>query len=121
MVPFFAVVITGVISRRGTAAGAIGGALSGALMGALINLAYLTHRLHFGSELSANFYAAIVSFVTSLAVCLACDRLNPARRPSEHMGLPGFAKTSIVRAPKTLYVLATLLLVCCVVFNIFWS
>lgn len=121
LVPFFAVVITGVVSRRATAAGAIGGALCGIVMGGLTQLAYHTHWLHSGSELNANFHTAIVSFAASLTVCVVSGRQGTAGQQSLRTDLLGLTETAVLPASNTLYILATLLLVCCILLNILWS
>lgn len=121
LVPFFAVIIAGILSRRTTSTGAIAGALCGIGMGGLTQVAYRTHWLHSGSELNANFHTAIVSFAASLVGCVAGSRLITAGRQSSCADSPGPAEISILPPSKTLYALAALLLACCLLFNILWS
>lgn len=120
LVPFFAVVITGVVSRRATSSAAFAGALCGIVMGGLTQVAYHAHWLHSGSELNANFHTAIVSFAAAFIVCVAGSRMKTAERRPLHAGT-GYAEAAIFPASKMLYVLAALLLSCCVAFNILWS
>lgn len=120
LVPFFAVVITGVVSRRATAGAAFAGALCGIVMGGLTQVAYRAHWLHSGSELNVNFYTAIVSFTAALIVCIAGSYLDTAEhRP--RTGSPELAGAAVLPRSKQLYLLAALLLACCVVFNILWN
>ncbi|WP_348269158.1 hypothetical protein P8936_08530 [Edaphobacter paludis] len=121
LAPFFAVVIMGVISRRASSAGAIAGALCGIVMGGITQLAYRSHWLHSGSELNANFHTAIVSFGTSLIACLVATRLIPAEQRLQPANSSGLAEIAVLPASKTLYALAVLLVVCCILFNILWS
>lgn len=121
LVPFFAVVITGVVSRRTTSAWAFAGASCGIVMGGLTQLAYRAHWLHSGSDLNANFHTAIGSFATSLIICVAGGRLSTSERQLPCADSPGYAEVAVLPASKMLYVLAALLLVCCALFNILWS
>jgi len=120
IVPFFAVVINGIFSNRGTAAGSIAGALSGIAMGGLMSAAYHAHLLHVGSELNANFYTAIVSFSVASIMCFIASRFGGSTLRSCSVGSQVLVETSMVRVPGTLYLLAGLLLVCCLVFNLLW-
>jgi SSS family solute:Na+ symporter len=121
IVPFFAVVLLGIFSRRASTMGVISGALSGIIMGALMSIAYHLHLLHLGSELNANFYTAIVSFATSSVICVVatwldsnsfCTGSNITSRPVTD------AWTAPI--PNTLYLLAGLLLACCIILNFLW-
>ncbi len=121
MVPFFAVVLQGIFSRRCSKTGVISGAISGIAMGALMSIACHLRLLHFGSELNANFYTAIVSFTTSLVICIAASRLDSNWfYPGSNASQPAIDTYTSVPIPNTLYALAGLLLVCCILLNILW-
>ena len=121
MVPFFAVVLQGIFSRRCSKTGVISGAISGIAMGALMSIACHLRLLHFGSELNANFYTAIVSFTTSLVICMAASRLDSnSLYPGSNASQPAIDTYTSVPIPNTLYALAGLLLVCCILLNILW-
>lgn len=122
MIPFFAVVLHGIFSQRGSTTAAISGALSGILMGASMNIAYRLHWLHFGSELNANFYTAIVSFATSFVICAIASRLgsHSVFAAGGIASPPAMDTWAAIPIPNTLYLLAGLLLVSCLVLNILW-
>jgi SSS family solute:Na+ symporter len=121
IVPFFAVVLHGIFSRRVSTTGVISGALSGIIMGALMIIAYHLHLLHFGSELNANFYTAIVSFATSFVISVMATRLdsNSSCVGSSITSRP-VTNALTVPIPNTLYLLAGLLLACCIILNFLW-
>lgn len=121
MVPFFAVVLIGLSSRRRSANGAFAAALCGIASGGLTQVAYRMHWLHLGSDLSANFYTALVSFSAALVVGIFGKVLfsGGERIPSDLQAKP--ALQPIQRTSITLYVLAALLLACCVILNVIWS
>lgn len=121
MIPFFAVVLYGIFSPRRSTTGVISGAASGIVMGALMTVACHLHLLHFGSELNANFYTAIVSFATSALICVAASHLDSnAYSPDGRITAQSIIDTRTIPIPNTLYLLAGLLLVSCVVLNVLW-
>lgn len=120
MVPFFAVVLCGIFSQRASAAGVITGALSGIFMGGMMSIAYHLHLLHSGSELSANFYTAIVSFATSSVICATASRVGSSSFCAGSMSSQPMVDAWTTPIPNTLYVLAGLLLVSCIMLNILW-
>lgn len=120
MVPFFAVVLYGIFSRRGSTTGVISGALSGIFMGAMMSIGYHLHLLRLGSELNANFYTAIVSFATSAVICVAVSRLGPSSFCPDNITSQPISDTWTIPIPNTLYLLAGLLLISCIILNIVW-
>jgi SSS family solute:Na+ symporter len=122
MVPFFAVVLHGIFSRRVSTTGAISGALSGMVMGTLMTIGYHLHLFHLGSELNANFYTAIVSFVTSSVICVAATWLDTKSicAGNSVTSQPAIDLSTTIPIPNTLYLLAGLLLVFCITLNILW-
>jgi solute:Na+ symporter, SSS family len=120
LIPFFAVVVAGIASRRGSAASAITGAISGIAAGGLAQIAYRAHWLPAGSDLSANFHAAILSFLAALAGCFAGGLLFADRRsPGGRIPVDGSIR-SVLAPSRSLYALAALLLGCCILLNIVW-
>lgn len=118
--PFFAVLLTGLFSRRTTTGSAIGGAVAGILAGGGIQLTFAERWLPSGSRLSANFYSAIVSFAAAALVCnapqlLARRRLSPHRPKDIPTPKPAQPKISI-----TVWCLAGTLLIICLVTNVLW-
>lgn len=120
MVPFFAVVLCGIFSRRASTTGVISGALSGIAMGAIMSIGYHLHWLRSGSELNANFYTAIVSFCTSAVICVAASIWNSNSVCTDGVRSQPLKDTWTTPIPNTLYVLAGLLIVCCIVLNVVW-
>jgi hypothetical protein len=90
-------------------------------MGALTSIAYHLHLLHLGSELNANFYTAIVSFATSFVICVVATRLDSTSfcAGSDIIARP-VTDAWTVSIPNTLYLLAGLLLACCIILNFLW-
>jgi SSS family solute:Na+ symporter len=120
VIPFFAVLLTGLISRKASASSAIAGAGAGIVAGGSIQLALAERWLPSGSRLSANFYSAIVSFAAAALVCNAPHLLtllgrSPITTPNINATKPTQPKASI-----TVWCLAGTLLVVCVVANILW-
>jgi SSS family solute:Na+ symporter len=100
VIPFFAVVLTGLISRQTSASSAIAGAGAGIIAGGSIQLAFAERWLPSGSRLSANFYSAIVSFVAAAVVCNASQLLSllgrsPIPAPNIDATKPAQPKASI--------------------------
>lgn len=121
MVPFFAVVLYGIFSRRGSTTGAISGAVSGIAMGALMTVAHHLRLLRLGSELNVNFYTAIVSFATSAVTCVIASRLDSNSHCADGtITSQSIIDTQAIPIPNTLYLLAGLLLASCVVLNVLW-
>jgi SSS family solute:Na+ symporter len=122
MVPFFAVVLIGVSSRRRSTNGAFAAALCGIAAGGITQVAYRLHLLHMGSDLSANFYSALISFSAALIIGIVGSVLFPDEErllSDRHHAKP--AIQFISRPSITLYVLAGLLLACCAILNVIWS
>ena len=96
--PFFAVLLTGFISKQTTTRSAIGGAIAGVLAGGGIQLAFAERWLPSGSRLSANFYSAIVSFAAAALICNAPQLLSrnaPSPHRPQHIPAPHPAQPSI--------------------------
>jgi len=115
VVPFFAVVLTGMVSRRASMWNALGGATAGILSGGLAQVAFGRGWLPAGSKLEANFYAAIVSFVAAMLVCnLRFSRGTTSLAPAP----TSFA--ALVKPSALLVCLAGVLLGVCLILNILW-
>jgi solute:Na+ symporter, SSS family len=120
VIPFFAVLLSGVISRRTTATSAVAGAGAGILAGGGIQLAFAERWLPSGSRLSANFHSAIVSFAAAALVCNAGHLLSLLRRsPIQPVNIDAMRPTR-PKASITVWCLAGTLLVVCVVANVLW-
>ena len=72
--PVFAAVLAGVISRRTTGKGASAGILFGMFSAIALQVISRAGLVHFGSQMSANFYTAILSFSAAMLGCLLYKR-----------------------------------------------
>lgn len=118
--PFFAVLLTGSLSRRTTMGNAIGGALAGFVAGGGIQFAYAERWLTSGSRLSANLYSAIVSFAAAVIVCNAPALLWRRRRMTRHQQEISPIKPTRQKPSVAVWCLAGALLITCVAANGFW-
>jgi SSS family solute:Na+ symporter len=120
VIPFFAVLLTGLISRKASASSAIAGAGAGIIAGGSIQLAFAERWLPSGSRLSANFYSAIVSFAAAALVCNAPHLLSLITpSPIQPLNIEA-VRPSQPKASITVWCLAGTLLVVCVVANVLW-
>jgi len=120
VIPFFAVLLTGLISRRTSASCAIAGAIAGIIAGGSIQLAFAERCIPSGSRLSANFYSAIVSFSAAFLVSNAPNlRLRFRRSPMPPLNIDA-TRSAQPTASITVWCMAGALLVVCMVCNILW-
>jgi SSS family solute:Na+ symporter len=120
VVPFFAVVLMGVLSRQGSTANALAGATAGIVTGGLAQLAFAKAWLPSGSKLEANFYAAIFSFSAAAIVCnLPVARLPGTGMTEENVVLPTINWAREKPSP-TLWCLGGILLGACLLANVLW-
>ncbi|HZL29002.1 MAG TPA: hypothetical protein VFC39_20920 [Acidobacteriaceae bacterium] len=117
LVPFFAVILASVTSRRYKTRNVIVAVLAGVAVGGVGQVAYGLHWLPAGSQLNANLRIAIAVFVTTFGLCLATSRgpREDERREDDFATMAG--KTSI---SPSLYFLAALLVSCCLLCNVIW-
>jgi SSS family solute:Na+ symporter len=118
--PVFVVVLAGITCKRLQSLGAIAGILGGVLSGLALQVSFWAGWVHFGSQMSANFYTALLSFFLSLAFCTVSSAFvhtdsGLANRIFEIKGLAG-----AIRPSATLVVLSTILFSLCVLLNLFW-
>jgi SSS family solute:Na+ symporter len=119
--PLLAVVLAGMFSRRSREQGAFAGILLGVLAG--IGLQACAHfgGVHFGSQMSANFYIAILSFTVAILICLGSRGPGISLPVHEHPGTvygAGVART-LLPTPM-LAIWSVLLLAACVALNLIW-
>jgi len=120
VIPFFAILLTGLISRRIRASSAIAGAVAGIIAGSSIQLAFAERWLPSGSRLSANFYSAIVSFSVAALACNAPNvRFIFRRSPRPPLNIDATISAQ-PKASITVWCMAGALLVACMVCNILW-
>jgi len=116
--PLFALVALAALAPRRVARGGLGGLAAGVVSGAAHQSLVLVGVLHYGSQMSANFYAAILSFTVTCAGTVA---LGVMRGPVDGAGGTG---TKLVRIPVRFsaptVVWAALIAAACVLFNVFF-
>ncbi|HEY2468667.1 MAG TPA: hypothetical protein VGI45_12620 [Terracidiphilus sp.] len=72
--PIFGLVALAALAPRQTAGGGLTGLLAGLASAGLHQLLVFSGVLHYGSRMSTNFYAAIISFVVTTAATLVAGR-----------------------------------------------
>ena len=116
VVPFFAVILTGVTSQRGTSRSACWGASAGIITGAIVHLAYEEGWLRLGSQLNASFYGAIASFSVAFALC----NLSAMGRPEHRGSTTDVIPWREIRSSPMLWSLGIALLATCLLLNVLW-
>ena len=119
--PVFAAVLAGVCTRRATERGALAGISAGVLSGFALQAACWAHVLHFGSQMTADFYTALLSFSLAAAGCATWTRKSIAA------SLPQFAiapaatiSRESIRPTRGLIALSSALLALCLLLNLLW-
>lgn len=119
--PVFAVVLAAIASKRTTSRGAVAGILSGVLAALLLQSGYWTGYLHFGSQMGANFYTAIASFLCALLACVTSAALAASAGTSVHpVATSGMSVRDAVRLSPSLLLLGVTLLCLCIILNWLW-
>lgn len=119
--PTFAAVLAGFVSRRTTEKGAFAGILLGVFSAFALQVGVWTGYVHFGSQMSVNFYAAILSFSSSILCCLLYKRKELRSVRMQRQGLqPGAVTLAAMRPKRDLGALTVLLLALCLFLNLLW-
>ena len=119
--PVFAAVLAGVVSRRTTAKGAFAGILLG-MASAIVLLAISRVGLvHFGSQMSTNFYAAILSFTAAMLGCLLYKSSRSENAETRRVGFSfNEDMRAAIRPTTSIVALSGTLLLLCFLLNVFW-
>lgn len=117
--PVFAAVLAGVLHRRCTERSALEGICSGVVSALAMQAMFRAGIVLFGSQMTANFYEAIVSFAVALAVCLL---MRNSRQEPSAAGLLSFdaALVQSLRPSRSLVLLSACLLGLCLLLNVLW-
>lgn len=117
--PLLATFLLGMFTVWATPRAGFWGLLLGTLAGISHNLAYRLHWIHYGSDMAANFYGAILAFTSCLVVTGLLSAFTSAK-PSEQLAdLTYWTNTRRgVRIPRTAYALAFVALVLCIFLSI---
>jgi SSS family solute:Na+ symporter len=117
LIPFFGIIAAGAL-RRTTSRGALAGALSAMAAAAIAQVGYRLRWIAAGSVLSANFYTAILTFVTASVVCLVVS--GGARSEAKPDAAARLTFEDVPPPSRTHFLLAALLLALCVLLNLYW-
>ena len=119
--PVFAAVLAGLFSKRITERSALAGILLGVFSAFALQAGTWMKLIHFGSQMTSNFYAAMLSFVVTTLICVFYQGQRNARREGE-LQEPAFDKNMLHAVGLTpgLAVLSAILLACCLLLNILW-
>jgi SSS family solute:Na+ symporter len=120
--PFFAIFLIGLFTRRATARGAMVGLVSGVAVGFAHLGLVLSGRVVYGSMMNANFYAAMLAFLTALVVGVVFSRTAERRCDAQLEKLVSRlgTKSEITAPSKLWWMLATALLLTCAWLNYVW-
>jgi SSS family solute:Na+ symporter len=120
-VPFFAVVLFGVLSSRGSSRSALMGVSAGIATGCLAQLAYAWSWIAAGSVLNANFYVAILSFSVTLLFLTLSPGAGSLHNEAWTHGLI-LTRVSMAETKPSfiLWMLGGILLLACILLNVLW-
>lgn len=116
--PVFAEVLAGVLSKRTTETGAFAGVLLGVFAALTMQIALWMGRLPFGSQMTANFYTAMLSFSVSLICCLVFKGWRE-EKPETGASAQAHGILTIYLTPR-LAVLSAALIALCLFLNLLW-
>ena len=119
--PVFAILLAGVTEKRATERGALLGILVGVASAIALQLGYWVGYVHFGSQMTANFYAAILSFSMATLGCLAYrKRKNEKPKAEVERAVLDASVFEAIRPSPTLAAMSVLLLLLCLFLNRLW-
>jgi solute:Na+ symporter, SSS family len=119
--PLLATFLLGMFSTWATPRAAFAGLLIGTIASILHNLAYRLHWIRYGSDMSANFYGAILAFATCLVATALVSTFTAAKPLEELADLTYWtAGRHCVRIPRMAYVLSLTAAAICVVLSIWF-
>lgn len=125
--PFLAVLLMGFFSRRATTVGAITGLISGVTAAAAFQILVRTHHLPYATQyttqMSANFHTAACAFSISLLAGLLASRSKDRKTAAQLNGLVynEQAIRQVLPTSPAWWILATALLIACIVLNYYWQ
>jgi solute:Na+ symporter, SSS family len=119
--PVFAAVLAGVCTRRTSERGAFTGICAGVISGFALQAVWWLHAVRFGSQMTADFYTAALSFFVAAIGCTLWreKELGDERLPAEEARKSAISLESI-RPGRGLVALSTALLALCLLLNVLW-
>ncbi len=119
--PIFAAVLAGVCSRRAGQRGAFTGICVGLISGAALQAASYMHIIRFGSQMTADFYTAMLSFSAAAAFCLLSKEIELGiSRPQVQIAARDTIAGESLRPTRGLVALSATLLALCLLLNVLW-
>lgn len=118
--PVFAAVLAGILSRRTSERGAFAGICAGIATSFALQGAYSIGLVPFGSQMTADFYEAMLSFSVAIAACMM---VQPGPRgEAAGSGTLEFdaALRRSLRPSRELVLLSAALLAVCLLLNLMW-
>ncbi len=118
--PVFAAVLAGIVSQRSAGRGAFTGICAGVDAALALQCACWMGLARFGSQMTADFYEAMLSFTVALMVCvLLRERRADSDAPARAVLFdPALCKS--LRPTRTLVLLSSALLGLCLLLNVLW-
>lgn len=116
--PLFAVVLAGIVSRRTSERGAFIGIFTGIVAALSLQILFSKGIVTFGSQMSADFYEAMLSFAVASCTCLLFRR-DPQRTTANGLVFDADLRQSL-RPSWPLILLSASLLCLCLVLNLIW-
>jgi SSS family solute:Na+ symporter len=117
--PLLATFLLGMFTTWATPEAGFWGLLFGTLSSIAHNFAYRTHWITYGSDMSANFYGAIVAWTSCFIVTALLSVFTPAKSLEELADLTCWTATHQgIRIPKTGLFLALAAIAICVLLSI---
>ncbi len=116
--PIFATFLLGMFTTWATPTAAFWGLICGMLAALAHNLAFDFQWIAYGSQMTANFYGAIIGFVTCIAVTIAVSGFTSPKPLAELGGVTYQTRRSATRPiARQTWVFAGILLAVCVLLN----
>jgi solute:Na+ symporter, SSS family len=118
--PVFAAVLAGLANRRATERGAFAGICAGVAAALVVQCCYWMGIARFGSQMSANFYEAALSFAIALGVSLLIRDQRPRHSSETGSSIFDAALWRELRPSAALVALSAALLAACLLLNVLW-
>jgi transporter, SSS family len=119
--PLFAVLLLGMFTTWATPAAGFWGMAIGIAISVAHNFAFRFQLLHYGSQMSANFYGAIMGFMSCIVAMLLISLRTRPKPMEELAGITYRTRLGqAVRAPLVSWLLALALVLVCVWLNLYF-
>jgi SSS family solute:Na+ symporter len=116
--PLFATFLLGVFTTWVTPRAGFWGLIFGMLAAIAHNFAFRLHLLHYGSEMTANFYGAIYGWLVCMIATMVISLFTPRKPVAELRGITYHTQIAArKRIPAGSWIFATILIGACVFLN----